>query len=72
MSTSEGLQAEDRRRHVEQQATRRSGGILRDCIDFLVHTRKWWMVPILVVLLLLGLVIIVGGSSLAPLIYTLF
>jgi hypothetical protein len=56
----------------ERQATRRSGGVLGDFVDFLRYNRKWWLVPILMVLLLAGLVAILGGTAIAPFIYTLF
>ena len=47
-------------------------GFLRDYLDFLVHNKKWWMLPILAALLLLGGVIILGGTGAAPFIYSLF
>lgn len=53
-------------------ATRRSGGIAGDFVDFLRHHRKWWLLPILVVLLLAGVVAILGGTAIAPFIYALF
>jgi hypothetical protein len=56
----------------ERQAARRSGGVLGDFVDFLRYHRKWWLVPILTVLLLAGLVAILGGTAIAPFIYTLF
>jgi hypothetical protein len=39
---------------------------------FLCENKKFWLLPILILLLLLGLLIILGGSSVAPFIYTLF
>jgi hypothetical protein len=56
----------------ERQAARRSGGIVGDFVDFLRYHRKWWLVPILVVLLLAGVLAVLGGTALAPFIYTLF
>jgi hypothetical protein len=49
-----------------------SPSLLREFWEFLGHTRKWWLVPILVVLLLLALLIMLSGTGAAPLIYTLF
>ena len=47
-------------------------GVVREFILMLRHNKKWWLLPILVVLLLLGILVILGGTSLAPFIYTLF
>jgi len=40
--------------------------------SFLKYNKKWWLVPILVVLLLLGLIVLLGGTAIAPFMYTLF
>jgi len=40
--------------------------------DFLKENKKWWLVPILVALALVGLLVLLGGTSLAPLLYTVF
>ena len=47
-------------------------GLLGEFWDFLKHNKKWWLLPILVALLLLGLLVILGGTGLAPFIYTVF
>jgi hypothetical protein len=39
---------------------------------FLCQNKKWWLLPILAVLLLFGLIVLLGGTGLAPFIYTLF
>ena len=39
---------------------------------FLKHNKKWWLLPILIVLLLLGVLVLLGGTAIAPFIYTLF
>ena len=54
----------------ESTAPRR--GIIREFIQMLKHNKKWWLLPILIVLLLLGVVVVLGGTSLAPFVYTLF
>lgn len=45
---------------------------LRDLWNFLKARKKWWLAPLIVVLLLIGVLIILGGTSIAPFIYTLF
>jgi hypothetical protein len=47
-------------------------GLIREFIGFMNENKKWWLSPILLVLLLLGVLVLLGGSGLAPFIYTLF
>ena len=55
-----------------RQAATKRRGFLGEFVDFLKNNKKWWMTPIIVMLLLLGALVILGGSALAPFIYTLF
>jgi hypothetical protein len=55
-----------------QEAAQPRMGLLREFWDFLKHNKKWWLLPILVALLALGLLVVLGGTSLAPFIYTIF
>ena len=46
---------------------------LIELYKFLKVRKKWWLLPIIVISLLFGSIIIISqGSSVAPLIYTLF
>lgn len=54
------------------RAEQRGGGLVGDLFDFLRHHRKWWLLPILIVLLLVGVLAVLGGTTVAPFIYTLF
>jgi hypothetical protein len=47
-------------------------GFVREFVDFLLHNKKWWLIPILVMVLFLCFLVLVGGSGAAPFIYTLF
>jgi Family of unknown function (DUF5989) len=47
-------------------------GFLRELFDFLRQNRKWWLLPAIIVLLLVGVLGVLGGTALAPFIYTLF
>ena len=47
-------------------------GLLREFIYFLAHNKKYWLIPLLLALLALGLLVLLGGTSVAPFIYTLF
>ena len=54
----------------------RPSGLRPSCLpnyfDFLLQNKKWWLVPIVLVLLLVALLIVLGGTGVAPFIYTLF
>ena len=39
---------------------------------FLKTNKKWWLTPIILALGLLGALVLLGGSGVAPFIYTLF
>jgi hypothetical protein len=56
----------------ERQASQSQRGIVAEFVDFLLHSKKWWLTPIVVVLLMIGLLLVLGGTGAAPFIYTLF
>ena len=56
----------------ERQASAKRQSFVSEFAQFLMENKKWWMIPILAVLLLVGVLLIVGGSGVAPFIYTLF
>jgi hypothetical protein len=60
------------RNDFQRHAAQASPGLVPEFIDFVLHNKKWWLIPIIVALLLLGLLVVAGGSGLAPLIYTIF
>ncbi len=47
-------------------------GFVRELFAMLLHSKKWWLTPIVIVLLLIGALIILGGTGAAPFIYTVF
>jgi hypothetical protein len=56
----------------EREAQRGGQGLAGDFWAYLMHTKKWWITPIIVMLLLLAGLIILGSTGAAPFIYTLF
>lgn len=58
--------------NFEQQANEAELGLVAEFVDFLKHSKKWWLTPIIVVLLLIGGLILLSGSVAAPFIYSLF
>ena len=55
-----------------EESEQPEGGIVREFVAFLYSNSKWWLSPIIVILLLMGLLIVLGGTPLAPFIYSLF
>lgn len=45
---------------------------LTDLYRFLMERKKFWLIPVIVAMLLIGALILVGGSAMAPFIYTIF
>lgn len=62
----------DSRDEFVQLAQGHSTGLLREYIDWLRYNKKWWLTPIVFFLVLLGAVVMLGGTAVAPFIYTLF
>jgi hypothetical protein len=56
----------------EQAQEEQQAGIIKEFFLFLKHNKKFWMIPILITLLALGVLILLGGTAVAPFIYTLF
>ena len=48
------------------------GGLATEFFQFLKHNKKYWLIPLLLALLCLGILVMLGGSAVAPFIYTLF
>ncbi len=46
--------------------------IFGELLSFLWQRKLWWLIPMVVMLVLLGGALILGGSAVAPFIYTLF
>jgi Family of unknown function (DUF5989) len=59
-------------RFEELSQSRSKPSLLADMKYFLVHSKKWWMFPIIGVLILFGVLMVLGGTAAAPFIYTLF
>ena len=46
---------------------------VKEFLEFLVHRKKYWMIPFIVILLLISLLVVFSqGTALAPFIYTIF
>ena len=56
----------------EQEAGVERTSLVGEFWQFIVHNKKWWLVPICVVLFLFGVLMLLGSTAAAPFIYTLF
>ncbi len=63
---------EEKRETIEDVSENHAQGTLREFWSFLMHNKKFWLLPMVLVFLILGALIIMGGSSAAPFVYTLF
>lgn len=57
---------------AENHELGKNQGFFRDLVHFLLENKKWWLTPIVVVILLIGVLLVLGGTGVAPFIYTLF
>lgn len=56
----------------DQQAKEKPQGLGAELWHFIRHNKKWWLTPVIVLLLLASVLIVLGGSGVAPFIYSLF
>lgn len=56
----------------QRQASGQQPGTIAQFVHFARHNKKWWLIPIIALLLLASGLILLGGSGVAPFIYTLF
>jgi hypothetical protein len=65
-------ESEEHAREFARATEGKAPGIVAEFWEFLKHNKKWWLLPIVVVLVLVGVLLVLGGSAVAPFIYTLF
>ena len=68
--------ADDRRlsdaNAFEREALVKRTSLPAEFWQFIVHNKKWWLIPIVAVLFLFGVLMLLGSTAAAPFIYTLF
>ena len=55
-----------------RQAQGRRRGAVAEFLSFVAHNKKWWLTPIILVIVIVGALAVLGGSGVAPFIYSLF
>jgi hypothetical protein len=74
------MKADDRNRSksnrnaddFQREADRAPAGLISEFVDFVLHNKKWWMIPIVIVLLVLGLIVALQASGIGWALYTVF
>ncbi len=61
-----------KKKTFQEEAAAKPKSALGEFLYFALHNKKWWLTPILLVLLLVSALIVLGGSGVAPFIYSLF
>lgn len=56
----------------ERAAQKGRSSLSGEFLHFLKTNKKWWLLPILVFMAIFGMLVLIGGSGLAPYIYTFF
>jgi hypothetical protein len=54
------------------QANQKQQGAIAAFVGFVFQNKKWWLTPIILLLVAVSALILLGGSGVAPFIYSLF
>jgi hypothetical protein len=54
------------------RASEKPKGAAAEFLSFVLHNKKWWLTPIIIILVLVAVLVVLGGSGMAPFIYSLF
>jgi Family of unknown function (DUF5989) len=54
------------------RADDRQRGSVAEFFSFVLHNKKWWLTPIILMLVVVAALVVLGGSGVAPFIYSLF
>lgn len=52
--------------------SKKNKGLISEFLSFALHSKKYWLIPLVGILFLFGLLIFLSGSSAAPFVYSLF
>jgi hypothetical protein len=63
---------EPEKKTFSELAEEKQRGPLAQFLTFVFQNKKWWLTPIVLILVIVGLLAVLGGSGMAPFIYSLF
>jgi hypothetical protein len=55
-----------------KKAAEKRRGPMAEFLSFVLHNKKWWLTPIIIVLAIVAVLVVLGGTGMAPFIYSLF
>ncbi len=55
-----------------EKAAEKRKGPAAEFLSFVLQNKKWWLTPIILVLALVAVLVVLGGTGVAPFIYSLF
>jgi hypothetical protein len=70
--TSRSHMSDPDKQSFEEAGAKKSDGLASEIMAMLKQNKKYWLLPIILILVVFGVLIILGGTGLAPFIYTLF
>lgn len=56
----------------KEESEKKPPGALAELLQFALHNKKWWLIPLILLLALASLLVVLAGSGAAPFVYTLF
>jgi hypothetical protein len=62
----------DNKDTFSEKAAGKQKNAAAEFLAFVFQNKKWWLTPIIVLLVLICVLVILGGSGVAPFIYSLF
>ena len=62
----------DRNSFLDEAGKQDEPGLIGEFVQFMRENAKWWLTPILVVFGIVAVLLILGGTGLAPFLYTLW
>ncbi len=60
------------RKAFEEAGQQEQSSLLSELWQMVKENKKYWLIPLIVGLLIFGVLIMLGGTAVAPFIYTLF
>lgn len=66
------MSTEGKKETAFSEAAREKPSLVKDWLQFLKASRKWWLIPMMVLMLMLAALFVLSSTVAAPFIYTLF
>ena len=67
-----GSSSHDKLKNSTYASATKSPSLVREFIEYIALTRKWWLLPLLIAIGLVSAILAAPGSTVLPFIYALF